>query len=217
MRGREPPVIHRVETFDYFVARGIRLFQNQVSQPWLFLGTSELLSGCIEIYEHVRCHRKAGSRTTRKRAVSAAHLSDWQLVLSPWCSRSGQSTGHLMTALRRDRASNAVHSAVQRVASRPCRTSRRTAPPKLQVQIDDDVSQGVYSQPRAAQSHGERVRPRFRVHPAEQRSREGPHAGDLVTAPHQAPAASRCRRTSSATKSATAASSSAPTKSPFVH
>jgi hypothetical protein len=30
MRGREPPVIHRVETLDYSVARGIRFsFQNQ--------------------------------------------------------------------------------------------------------------------------------------------------------------------------------------------
>ena len=38
MRGREPPVIHRVETLDYFVARGIRFcFQNQsvvFAIPW---------------------------------------------------------------------------------------------------------------------------------------------------------------------------------------
>jgi hypothetical protein len=49
MRGREPPVIHRVETFHYFVARGIRFsFQNREVAGLYSIGTFEAASGCME-------------------------------------------------------------------------------------------------------------------------------------------------------------------------
>ena len=47
MRGREPPVIHRVETLDTYVARGKLFFCQPTRQPpFLFLRTLEVVFGC---------------------------------------------------------------------------------------------------------------------------------------------------------------------------
>jgi hypothetical protein len=72
-------------------------------------------------------------------------VPDRQQVLSPLVLRTGQSGGHL------DELSSpliAIQNRLQRWTTRYVRdlmSDEPVAPPKLQVQIDDDVSQGVYS------------------------------------------------------------------------
>jgi hypothetical protein len=94
---------------------------------------------------------------TTKRAVtdreldrSAQVVSERQLILSPMVLICGQSGGHPPNLLRDDRDSNrALAARSPHDRGGPgyggAMSDEPTAGPKLQVQIDDDVSQGVYS------------------------------------------------------------------------
>lgn len=68
----------------------------------------------------------------------------WQLTLSPGVLKAGHCTGHLVTPIR---FSILVHRRERSPAIGYGRlmSDEPTASPKLQVQIDDDVAQGVYS------------------------------------------------------------------------
>src|SRR5262245_45414740 len=80
MRGREPPVIHRVETLDYSVARWIQLSNRAVSLaiPWNVPSALRL----HRFLEHDRCHRE--SRSSRR--------GNTTLGSEPW--RSGDNSCH---------------------------------------------------------------------------------------------------------------------------